>query len=81
MVRGKKFFLESSNRIETNIDVVVEVLEFQISVIFELCLHEEFIEFCLSGLMFESPHATIFVECPPSNGGALLLAGTAVVVS
>ena len=31
--------------------------------------------------MFEIPHATIFVECPPFNGGALLLTGTTVVVS
>ena len=29
--------------------------------------------------MFEIPHATFFVECPPSNGGLLLLAGTTVV--
>ena len=31
--------------------------------------------------MFDSPHATIFVEFPPYNGGALLLAGTTVVGS
>ena len=29
--------------------------------------------------MFEGPHATNFVECPPSNGVSLLLVGTTVV--
>ena len=45
LVIRKKVFLESSNRIDTHLDVVVEVLEVQISVAFELCLDEEFIEF------------------------------------
>ena len=40
-----KIFLESSHRIETHLDVVVEVLGVQSSVAFELCLDEDFIEF------------------------------------
>ena len=39
-------FSESSHRIETHLDVIVEVLEIQISVSFELYLDEELIEFC-----------------------------------
>ena len=45
MVSRKKVFSESSHLIETHLDVVVEVLEFKISVTFELCLDVEFIEF------------------------------------
>ena len=43
LVRKKMFFSESSQIIDTDIDVVVEVLEVQISVAFELCINEEFI--------------------------------------
>ena len=43
MVTSKKVFYEYSHRIETHIDVVVEVLEVQSSVSFELCIDEEFI--------------------------------------
>ena len=39
----KKVFLESSHRIDTHPEVVVEVLEVQISVTSYLCLGEEFI--------------------------------------
>ena len=60
LVRRKKVLLESSNRIETHIDVVVEVLEVQVSVAFELYIGEEFIEFWRAYLMFEGPHATNF---------------------
>ena len=35
---SRKVFLESSHRIETHIDVVIEVLEFHISVAFEFLL-------------------------------------------
>ena len=45
LVIRKKVLSESINRIDTRIDVVVEVLEFQISVAFEFCINEEFIEF------------------------------------
>ena len=45
MVRRKKVFLEYSHHIETHLDVVVEILEVQINVSFELCLDEESIEF------------------------------------
>ena len=31
--------------------------------------------------MFQSPHATNFLDCPQFNGGALLVAGTTVVGS
>ena len=41
----KEVFSESSNRIETNIDVAKEIIEIQISVSFELYLDEELIEF------------------------------------
>ena len=45
MVNIKKVFLESNHWIEAHIYVVVEVLEFQSSINFELCLDEEFIAF------------------------------------
>ena len=38
LVIRKEVFSESSHRIETHLDVVVEVLETQISFSFELCL-------------------------------------------
>ena len=44
MVTSKKVLSYYSRRIETRIDVVVEILKFQISVYFNLCLDEEFIE-------------------------------------
>ena len=59
LVIRNKVLSESSHRVETHLDVVVEVLEFQSSVVFELCLDEEFIEFWVADLIFESPHATI----------------------
>ena len=43
LVTKKKVFLDSSYRIGTHLDVVVEVLEVQISASFELCLDEKFI--------------------------------------
>ena len=43
LISRKKVFLESSQHIDTHLDVFVEVLEVQISVAFELCLDEEFI--------------------------------------
>ena len=39
-----KVYLESINRIERHLDVVIEVLEIQSSVSFEFCLDEELIE-------------------------------------
>ena len=45
MVTRKEVFLESSHRIESHLDVVVEVVEIQRSVSFEFCLDEELIEF------------------------------------
>ena len=45
LVRRKKVLLESSHHIDTHIDVIVEVLEVEGSVAFELYLDEEFIEF------------------------------------
>ena len=44
-----------------HLDVIVEDIEVQSSVVFEFFLDEEFIEFWWDDLMFESPHATIFV--------------------
>ena len=44
LVSSKKVLSESSHRIETHLDVVVEVLEVQSSVSFELFLGEEFQE-------------------------------------
>ena len=46
MVRRKKVFYYSIHLIETYLDVVVEVLEVQRSVYFEVCLDEEYMEFC-----------------------------------
>ena len=43
MVTRKKVLSDFNHRIDTNIDVFVEVLEVQSSVSFELCLDEEFI--------------------------------------
>ena len=43
-VISKKVYLESSHRIERHLDVIIEVLEIQISFSFELCLDEELIE-------------------------------------
>ena len=43
LVSSKKVFSESSNFIVTHIDVVVEVLEVQISLAFEFCINEDFI--------------------------------------
>ena len=45
LVSSKKVFLESNHLVETHLDVVVEVLEVQSTVSFELCIYEEFIEF------------------------------------
>ena len=43
LVIRKKVLLKSSHRIETHINVVVEVLEVQISAAFEFYIDEEFI--------------------------------------
>ena len=45
LVTRKEVFSESSNLIETHIDVVVEVLEVQSSVSFEFYIDEYFIEY------------------------------------
>ena len=61
LVTRKKVFLYSSNRVDTNIYVDVDVLKSHSSVSFEVCIDEEFIESWLSNLMFQSPHATNFL--------------------
>ena len=43
LVSRKKILLEYRHRIKTDVDVVLEVLEVQINVVFEFCLDEEFI--------------------------------------
>ena len=43
LVIREKVFLESSHHFVTHLDVVVEVLKFQISVAFDFFLDEEFI--------------------------------------
>ena len=45
MISRKKVFSESSHRIDTHIDVVVEVIEVHSSVSFGLYLDEDFIDF------------------------------------
>ena len=45
LVIRNKVFSEYSHQIETRLDVIVEVLKVNISVAFELCISEEFIEF------------------------------------
>ena len=45
MVRKEKVLLESSHRIDTHIDVVIQFLEVHSSVSFDFCLDEYFIEF------------------------------------
>ena len=57
LVIRNKVFLEYSHCIDTHLDVVVEVLEVNISVAFELWIGEEFIKFWWAYLMFEIPHA------------------------
>ena len=81
LVTRKEVLYESSHRIETHLDVVVEVIEIQRSVSFELCHDEDLIEFWLSDIMFEGPYATNFLECPPYNNGSFLLSKTTVVGS
>ena len=49
----KEFFSESSHRIERHLDVVIEILEIQSSVSFELYLDEELIESWRADIMFE----------------------------
>ena len=46
LVTKNKFLLESIHRIDTHIDVVVEVIKVGSSVSFDFCLDEEFIEPC-----------------------------------
>ena len=43
MITRKEVFSDSSHRIESILDVVIEVIEIQISVSFEFCLDEEII--------------------------------------
>ena len=45
LLRIKKVLSEYIHRIETHLDVVVEVLEVQSSVTFGLCIDDEFMEF------------------------------------
>ena len=52
LVIRKKVFYESSHRIDTYLDVVVEFLEIQSCVSSEFCLDEKFIEFWCSDIMF-----------------------------
>ena len=68
LVTRKEVLSESSQRIKAHLNVVLEVLEIQISISFEFCLDEDLIEFfeLISCLRFHMP--LIFVECPPSNG-------------
>ena len=60
LVRRKRVFSESSNRIDTHIDVVVLVIEVHISFFFDWCIDEEFIELWWADLMFQITHATNF---------------------
>ena len=45
LVTRKEVLSESSHRIDTHLDLVVEVLEIQSSVSFEFCIYEELVEF------------------------------------
>ena len=45
LVIKKNFLSDSSHSIYTHLDVVVEVIEFNISVAFDFCIDEELIEF------------------------------------
>ena len=56
----KEIFSDSIHRIETHIDVVIEVIDINISVSFEVCLDEELKAFWWDGIMFDVPHATNF---------------------
>ena len=59
-VRSKKVFSEYSHNTLTHLDVVVEVLEVQISFTSELYFDKEYIEFCEADIMFDIPYATNF---------------------
>ena len=56
LVTINEVFFESSHCIDTHIDLVIEVLEIQSSVSFELCIDEDLIEFWWADIMFEGPH-------------------------
>ena len=58
LVIRKKVFKECSHRIDIHIDVFVEVIELYISVAFDLCIDDYFIELWWAYLTFENPHAT-----------------------
>ena len=45
LVIRQKVYSEFSQRIERHLDMVIEVLEIQSSVSFDLCLDDEFIEY------------------------------------
>ena len=45
LVSSNNVLLESSNRIETHLDVIVEVIEVHSNAAFEFCLDEDFIKF------------------------------------
>ena len=81
LVTKNKFLLESIHRIDTHIDVVVEVIKVGSSVSFDFCLDEEFIEPCWDAIIFQSPHDTNFVYFPSYSGGSFLLVGTKLVGS
>ena len=73
MVSRKKVLSESRKRIETHLDVVLEVLEVHISVAFELCIDEDYIYFWWDDIMFESPQKTIYCRMSTLQWWSLLV--------
>ena len=57
LVRRNKVFYFYCHRIDTHLDVFVEVLDIHISVAFDFYLDEYLIEFWWADIMFEIPHA------------------------
>ena len=73
LVISNKVLLGSSCHIYAYTDMVVEFLEFQISVAFEFCLDEDFIEFWWADPIFEIPHASIFCRISTFQWWSLLV--------
>ena len=58
MVCRKEVFSESIHRIETHLDLFLEIIEVQSSIAFELCIYEQFISFWWDDIMFEITNYT-----------------------
>ena len=60
LVTRNEVLLEYIHRIKANLDMVVEVLDIQISISFEFCLGDDLIQFWWVDLIFDGAHASNF---------------------